>query len=68
MTAPKKTRLELENEQAAYTEGRNAAIDRENIVFKHEALVAWRAEGLVEHFIRGYAEVRFKSPEEDDDE
>jgi len=62
----KKTRLDEANEYLAYVEGKNAAI--EGGPFKYEALVAWKAEGLVDHFLRGYKEVRFKSPEEDEDE
>jgi hypothetical protein len=61
----KKTRLDLSNEAAAYTEGRNAAIEGGEI--KYEAMYAWKKEGFIEHFIKGYSEVKFKSPEDDED-
>jgi hypothetical protein len=62
----KKTRLDESNEHLAYVEGRNAAIEGGGT--KYDGLAIWQYEGLVEHFIRGYAEIRLKSPEEDDDD
>jgi hypothetical protein len=51
----KKTRLDKSNEEAAYIDGRNAALDDS---LYDLALSAWEEEGMEEHFFRGYNEVK----------